>query len=72
MPLSKEIKQVLDDSQEYLRKAYERETIGYTSKISSLEIVINSQKIKIRKLEEQIEELKLVFFDAFNCKEVKK
>ena len=58
MSLSEEIKQILEDTQEQLNQIYEREIIGYTTKISTLEVAIGQQSIKIKKLEEQIEQLK--------------
>ena len=52
------MKQVLEDAQEQLRRVYERETVRYTVKISTLGVTINQQNIKIKKLEKQIKELK--------------
>ena len=54
MPLSKEMEQILKETQEQLRRAYERETVIFMSKITTLEVTINQQNIKIKKLEEQI------------------
>jgi len=58
MSLSEEIKQIIEDTQEQLKQVYEREIIGYTAKISTLEVAVGQQSIKIKKLEEQIEQLK--------------
>jgi len=42
---------------EQLRAAYEQEKIQFTIKISTLEVSVNQQSIKIKLLEEQIKTL---------------
>jgi len=42
---------------EQLRAAYEQEKIQFTTKISTLEVSVNQQSIKIKLLEEQIKTL---------------
>jgi len=45
---------------EQLRKAYEHEKIVLTSHISTLEVSVGQQSIKIKKLEEQLETLQKI------------
>ena len=45
---------------EQLREAYEHEKIVLTSQISTLQLSVNQQSIKIKKLEEQLEPLQQI------------